>query len=102
VTIAAAGAAEAAAGAAEGTGATTGAAEAAGATGAAGAGAPRGAAASEPRRAPVVVSTGAGWLLGLLLWGWVVLPFTKGGPVAVKNVWMAKFLNKAPDGSDLP
>lgn len=45
---------------------------------------------------------GAGWVLGLLLWGWVVLPFIKGGPEQVKAVWMAKFLNKAPDGSPLP
>ena len=49
-----------------------------------------------------VASSGAGWLLGLLAWAWVGLPFVKGGPTAVKNVWRAKFLNKAPDGSELP
>ena len=43
-----------------------------------------------------------GWLLGLLLWAWIGLPFVKGGPTAVKNVWRAKFLNKAADGSELP
>jgi len=45
---------------------------------------------------------GAGWVLGLLLWAWVALPFLKGGPTQVKNVWRAKFLNQAPDGSPLP
>lgn len=49
-----------------------------------------------------VAATGAGWLLGLLLWAWVGLPFIKGGPTGVKNVWRAKFFNKAPDGSELP
>lgn len=48
------------------------------------------------------VNDGAGWVLGLLLWGWVGVPFVKGGPAQVKKVWMAKFLNKAPDGSWLP
>jgi hypothetical protein len=46
---------------------------------------------------------GAGWILGLLLWSGVVLPFLNGGGAAgVKAWWMAKFLNKAPDGSWLP
>jgi hypothetical protein len=49
-----------------------------------------------------VVDGGAGWVLGLLLWGWVGLPFMKGGPAQVKKVWLAKFFNKAPDGSQLP
>ena len=53
-------------------------------------------------RTPAFVDQGAGWVLGLLVWGWVVLPFVKGGPKQVKKVWMAKFLNKAPDGSFLP
>lgn len=48
------------------------------------------------------VNDGAGWVLGLLLWGWVALPFVKGGPAQVKKVWAAKFFNKAPDGSFLP
>lgn len=48
------------------------------------------------------VADGAGWVLGLLLWGWIGIPFLKGGPAQVKKVWMAKFLNKAPDGSFLP
>lgn len=52
--------------------------------------------------APAAVNTGAGWVLGLLLWGWVILPFVKGGPTGVKNTFLAKFLNKAPDGSRLP
>lgn len=49
-----------------------------------------------------VVSSGAGFLLGLVFWGWVALPFLKGGPQGVKNMLKAKFLNKAPDGSWLP
>jgi len=54
---------------------------------------------SRPR---LTAGDGAGWLLGILLWGLVGLPFVKGGPAQVKRVWMAKFLNKAPDGSYLP
>lgn len=53
-------------------------------------------------RASSIAGDGAGWVLGLVLWGWVILPFVKGGPAQVKKVWMAKFLNKAPDGSWLP
>lgn len=48
------------------------------------------------------VDDGAGWVLGLLVWGWVALPFIKGGPAGVKKVLMAKFFNKAADGSWLP
>jgi hypothetical protein len=48
------------------------------------------------------INDGAGWVLGLLLWGWIGLPFVKGGPAQVKKVLMAKFFNKAPDGSFLP
>jgi hypothetical protein len=55
-----------------------------------------------PGRAVSVASDGAGWVLGLLLWAGVGLPFLKGGPTQVKAWWMAKFLNKAPDGSWLP
>ena len=44
----------------------------------------------------------SGFLLGLLVWGWVVLPYLKGGTPRVKAVLMAKFLNRAADGSDLP
>lgn len=53
-------------------------------------------------RVPSAVNDGAGWVLGLLLWGWVGLPFLKGGPAQVKKTLMAKFFNKAPDGSFLP
>jgi hypothetical protein len=61
-----------------------------------------------PARAPrpgraVGGGDGAGWILGLLLWSGVVLPFLNGGGASgVKAWWMAKFLNKAPDGSWLP
>lgn len=41
-------------------------------------------------------------MLGLLFWGWVALPFIRGGPTEVKRVLKAKFLNKAGDGSWLP
>jgi hypothetical protein len=46
-----------------------------------------------------MVDSGAGFVLGLLLWTWVGLPFLQAGPVGVKNMLRAKFLNKAPDGS---
>lgn len=58
----------------------------------------RGAGWSPPR----VVDDAAGFLLGLLVWGWIVLPFIQGGPAKVGAVWRAKFLNQAPDGSPLP
>lgn len=45
------------------------------------------------------VDTGAGFLLGLLVWAWIVLPYFKGGLPETKKVLMAKFFNKAPDGS---
>jgi len=48
------------------------------------------------------VESGAGLLLGVLVWGWVILPFIKGGPTRVKDVLRAKFFNKAPDGTWLP
>lgn len=62
--------------------------------------------ADDPRPArpssPAVVDDGAGWVLGLILWAGVVLPYLKHGPTGVKAWWLAKFLNKAPDGSYLP
>ncbi|SRR6266508_1442152 len=48
------------------------------------------------------VSGGAGVLLGLLFWGWVVMPFLKGGTGEVRRVLMAKFVNRTPDGRWLP
>jgi len=48
------------------------------------------------------VTNGAGFVLGLIVWGWIVLPFIRGGPDEVRNVARAKFLNKGPDGSWLP
>jgi hypothetical protein len=53
-------------------------------------------------RVPAGVQDGAGWVLGLLVWGLIVMPFMKGGPARVKQTLMAKFLNKAADGSRLP
>ena len=49
-----------------------------------------------------VASAGAGWILGVLVWGWIVLPFVKGGPGQVAVTLRAKFLNQAKDGSPLP
>ena len=54
------------------------------------------------RAAPAFVDDGAGWVLGLVLWAGVVLPYLKHGPDGVKAWWLAKFFNKAPDGSELP
>lgn len=48
------------------------------------------------------VSTGAGFLLGLLFWSWIGLPMLKGGPTEVRKVLAAKFVNKTPDGKWLP
>lgn len=53
-------------------------------------------------RASSVASDGAGWVLGLFLWAGVALPFLQHGPSGVKAWWLAKFFNKAPDGSWLP
>lgn len=57
---------------------------------------------SSSMRSSGIGQDGAGWVLGLLFWGWVALPFIQGGPSKVKAVLMAKFLNRAADGSDLP
>ena len=46
--------------------------------------------------------SGAGFLVGLLFWGWIILPLVRGGPPEVRKTIKAKFLNKAPDGSWLP
>jgi hypothetical protein len=43
-----------------------------------------------------------GFVLGLLVWGWVVLPLIEGGPTRVKDILRAKFVNKGPDGQWLP
>jgi hypothetical protein len=51
---------------------------------------------------PGAVSSGAGFILAVLFWSWVALPFLKNGPTGVKNTLKAKFTNKAADGSWLP
>lgn len=53
-------------------------------------------------RSPEVVSSAAGFVLALFVWGWVIMPFVQGGPTQVKKTLMAKFLNKTPDGKWLP
>lgn len=60
-----------------------------------------------PRSAPSrggggVVDDGATVILVLITWAYFVLPFIVGGKSRVKAVLMAKFLNRAPDGSFLP
>ena len=45
---------------------------------------------------------GAGFLLGLFVWGWIIMPLINGGPTRVRDTLRAKFLNKGPDGSWLP
>ena len=45
-------------------------------------------------RLPGWTDDGAGFILALLLWGWVALPLLSGGPAAVKAMLLAKFLNK--------
>ena len=51
---------------------------------------------------PGSADVGAGWLLGLLLWAGVVLPFLQHGPKGVGAWWAAKFANRSPDGTELP
>lgn len=48
------------------------------------------------------VDSGAGFVLGVLVWCWVGLPFLRGGMTEVRNVLRAKFFNKGADGSWLP
>jgi hypothetical protein len=45
---------------------------------------------------------GSWFLLGLLLWGWVVLPFLKGGMGEMRAVLRAKFFNRDKKGGWLP
>jgi len=49
-----------------------------------------------------LVDGGAGVVLAFLFWGWVGLPFLRGGPAEVKKMLRAKWLNQAPDGTWLP
>lgn len=62
-----------------------------------------------PAPARRIAGDGAGFVLGLLAWGWIVLPYLNpgnkpelGGVRGVKNVWRAKFLNRGPAGEELP
>jgi len=43
-------------------------------------------------RLPGWTDDGAGFILALLLWGWVALPLLSGGPAAVKAMLLAKFV----------
>jgi hypothetical protein len=51
---------------------------------------------------PAFVNEGAGVLLAVVAWGWLVMPFLVGGMPRVRQVLKAKFLNRAADGSWLP
>lgn len=64
--------------------------------------APKRSTGSSGSTASAVVDGGAGLVLGVLVWVWVVLPFLKGGPTQVKDVLRAKFLNRSADGEWLP
>jgi hypothetical protein len=55
-----------------------------------------------PYESQVLLNTTAGFLLALVVWGWVIMPFLTGGPAGVKKVLLAKFINKTPDGRWLP
>lgn len=43
-----------------------------------------------------------GFVLALLLWGWIVRPYLAKGVPGVKATLMAKFFNKKLDGTELP
>lgn len=61
--------------------------------------------ATRPYRFPTTTGRtedGAGFLLALIVWGWVIMPFLQGGPTQVRNVLRAKFFNKGPGGEWLP
>lgn len=55
------------------------------------------------------VSDASGFVLALVGWCWIVLPFivtppgasAPGGITGVRDVWRAKFFNKGPNGEDL-
>jgi hypothetical protein len=51
---------------------------------------------------PAAASGAGGFVLAVMFWTWVALPFLQGGPTGVRNTLRAKFFNKAPDGSWLP
>jgi len=53
-------------------------------------------------RAGGVANTGAAFILGLLVWGWVVMPLIRTGPAGVRDTLRAKFFNKNPQGEWLP
>lgn len=48
------------------------------------------------------IDDASGFVLGLLAWSWIVLPFLNGGASGVRDMLRAKFFNKAPDGTYLP
>lgn len=63
---------------------------------------------NRPRPSPVrsraasVTDSGAGFILGLLVWGWVIMPLIHNGPTGVRDTLRAKFFNKGPSGEWLP
>ena len=53
-------------------------------------------------RAVAVSGDVTGFMLGLVFWAWVALPFLRSGTTGVKDTWRAKFVNKGPNGAWLP
>jgi len=51
---------------------------------------------------PAGANSAGGFMLALMFWTWVALPFLQNGPTGVRNTLRAKFFNKAADGSWLP
>lgn len=55
-----------------------------------------------PRAVRAGADDASGFLLALMLWGWVVLPYLDGGAERVKDVLRAKCFNKGAKGEWLP
>lgn len=49
----------------------------------------------------VTVSDASGFVLALVVWSWIGLPYLQHGPTGVRDVWRAKFFNKGPKGEAL-
>jgi hypothetical protein len=49
---------------------------------------------SVPGLSSGAAQTGSGFVLGLFFWGWVALPYLRGGAPEVRKTLLAKFLNK--------
>lgn len=56
------------------------------------------------RRGPLgaATNTGGGFVLAILFWSWIALPFFTDGATGVRNTLRAKFFNKDGTGNWLP